>query len=738
MAEKKISFYKNVGDMAGNTGLYLDHILLGIKEGRWKEQVMRVRPLYPSDNLKGEEYKEAKRKYQDAKKSLENFTISGLFTRCENDKIAMFSGFMGIDFDALEDVDAFFNEIVLDTYTYAAFRSVSGKGVCVIVKVERDRFAEAFAGLEHYYMQRFQVPVDPSGKNISRRRYVSYDPECEIFNADSPVFKAYLPKPKAKKKERPLFYVNTRNDLEHVFRQIEDQSLDLTANYDDWYQLGFAFINEFGEAGLDYFVRVSQFHPDFDQRKVEKKFNTLLRQKPRTVTIAKFFSLAKKAGIDILSDRTKNIAKVAQMQKKAGSSRDSIVETLRKMDGIAVEESKPVVDAVFDSGATVDTEESIVDKIEMYIQRNCPIRYNLVKHRNEFVKTGQDVGDREEATLYLELRRAFGKEITKADVMAYLYSTMVPEYNPILEFFQKHQHRRPVGAIQSICNSITPRLNEWTQKNLPIYVKYYLTRWIVGLVASCHGDPSPLTLVLVGSEGNTGKTQFFRRLLPDEMKQYYAESKFDQGKDDMMLLYTKILVMNDEYGGGSKEARYFKNLTSKEKVQIRKFYGRHTEAIQRLACFGGTCNEIEIIDDPTTDNRRVIPIEVLKIDHELYNSVDKIDLLMEAYHLWKDGYSHHLNREEILQLKQATHQFHEYSYEREMLQKLYRVPDAESDWGLRVFLSPTEIKNEIDKESKQAVSLKRVGMELKAIGYEQESRTINGQKKRGYWVIRTS
>lgn len=731
----KISFYRDVQDMAGVTADSLNGVLDGIKNGAWKDAVLAARALYPDSALTGDAYKEAKKRYAAAKSKLQNFTVSGNFVRCENDKIAAFSGFMGIDFDNLEDVDTFLSEICADTYTYAAFKSVSGQGVCVIVRVERDRFAEAFLGLEAYYMERYGYLVDPSGKNIARRRFVSFDPDCYINPNEVPVFKLYPAKPKGKPRtEKPLFFVNTRNDLEHIFRQIEDGRVDLTANYDDWFQLGFAFISEFGEGGMDYFVRVSQFHPDFDRTKCERKFQMLLRQKPRTVSIAKFYSLAKKAGLSILSDRSREIAKVAQMQKRQGVGRETIQSTLHKMDGIGFEESKPIIDAVFDSGAAVDTEETTMDKIAMFITREHPMRYNTIKHRIEYSATGQNVDDRDECTIYVQLKRMYDKEISRMDVQQYMMSSFIPEYNPLHAFFERNKHMRPTGIIQQLCNSITPALNEWTRQNLPIYVKYYLTRWLVGIVASAHGDPSPLVPVLTGP-GNTGKTQFFRRLLPAELKDYYAESKMDGGKDDDMLMYTKLIIMNDEYGGNGKNAEHFKNLTSKEKVQIRKVYGRHSESIPRLASFCGTSNPDEVISDTTADNRRIIPIKVLRINHDLYNSVDKTALLMEAYYLWKDGYSHHLNHEEVLNLKRATDEFHEYTDERELVQKYFRKPDEQDIESVQAFMSATDIKVIIEKNSAQRISKKKLGAELKAMGFKQENKKVHGEQKRGYYVI---
>ena len=730
--DTKVSFYASVRDMAGKS-LYLQDIFHGIQTGAYKDKVEAARVLYPHSTLKGDDYKAAKQRYNEAKQQLPNFTVSGDFIRCENDKLGKFSGFMGVDFDSLEDVDTAISELACDSYTVAIFKSVSGHGLCVIVKVEHGRFAEAFEGLEKYYLEKYGYAVDPSGKNIARRRYVSYDPTARLYNAEAPVFKLYPQKSKgAKRQEKPFFYVNSRSDIEHVFTQIEARGIDIAPNYEDWYQLGYAFLSECGDAGEEYFQRVSQFHPDYSHDKTAKKWAMLRQQKPRTVTISKFFGLAKKAGLELMSERTRHIATVATMQKKAGSKKESIIESLVKMDSIPYEEAAPVVNAVFESKAEIVTDETVIDKIHLYIQKNYALRYNTIKHRLEDDK-GVDVDDRFEATLYLELKRAFGKEVTVTDVRNYLNSNFIQSFNPLQDFFEKNKHIKPVGAIEQLCSSITPVLNDYARANVPNFVKYYVTRWLIGMVASVHGDPSPLTLILTG-KGNTGKTQFFRRLLPEELKNYYSESKMTDGKDDNMLLYSKLIIMNDEYGGNSKEAKHFKNLTSKEFIQLRKVYGRHSDAIPRISSFCGTSNEDEVIDDPT-GNRRVIPIKVERINHEIYNKTDKTAVLMEAYHLWKEGYSHHLNNEEINQLRGCAIQFEESSLERELIQKYFRIPTKE-DSSFTEFLSCTEIKIIIEKESIQRVTTRRLGLELKSMGYEQNIRSVNGTNKRGYSVVR--
>ena len=98
-----------------------------------------------------------------------------------------------------------------------------------------------------------------------------------------------------------------------------------------------------------------------------------------------------------------------------------------------------------------------------------------------------------------------------------------------------------------------------------------------------------------------------------------------------------LIIMDDELGGKSKQDNMkLKNITSKQYFSLRRPYGDHNESILRLAVLCGTSNQLEILSD-ATGNRRIIPIEVLNINKVLYNSIDKKELFMEAFKLYKKG-----------------------------------------------------------------------------------------------------
>jgi hypothetical protein len=94
-----------------------------------------------------------------------------------------------------------------------------------------------------------------------------------------------------------------QTDIENVIADIENKHIDLTSNYDDWVQIGFALANELGERGRSYFHRISKFYPKYTVAETDKKYDNYLKSHNRGITIKTFFYLAKQAGIAITQEK---------------------------------------------------------------------------------------------------------------------------------------------------------------------------------------------------------------------------------------------------------------------------------------------------------------------------------------------------------------------------------------------------------------------------------------------------
>jgi hypothetical protein len=704
----KTTYYSNTRS-APILDVDLLDILKAIQSGRHKDLISEYRSI--QDLAEKKKFKVDK---------LPCFTVSGTFEGKASDTLKKHSGFIAMDFDAVEDIDHARSELYADQYTYAGFVSVSGKGICLIVKIDGTKHREAFDGLEKYYFEKYGYVVDTATKNVNRLRFYSYDPDLYL-NVQSKLFSEYAPKQKGRPTQIPDF-PHTENDFEFVLNQIEARRIDLTQNYFDWVQIGFAIYSEFGEFGLDYFQRISQFHPDYKPEKTAKKYQSF--KGASKVSISTFFYHAKKAGCEIATAKTKHIARVATFGKKGRRTQEQVISQLAELDQIAPEESKKVVEQVFNSKGDAGLDkDDVIELIETFIKRECDIRYNEITLKYE--QGGRPMNDRDFNSIYLNCKKIV-PEVSKDLFMSCIDSDRTTIYNPIKEFFTKYRERKPERLISALSECI------FTKSNDSDYHSYFIRKWLIGAVAMWHKKHSPLMLILAGDKQNTGKSYFLRHILPNELQPYYAEAELTGDKDENLLMCSKLIIMNDEMSNKSKrDITVMKKLCSTEWFNLRKPYGRLSEDFRRIAALCGTSNSLELISDPT-GNRRIVPIEVLSIDHAKYNSIDKIDLWMEAYHAYKEGESYLLTSEDIKKLNRNTDKYEEASAEFELVSLHYR-PATDKDFA--IYITNTEIKAYLEKVSMQRLSSKKLGMELKKMGFKKEGRVIEGVYKQVYPVV---
>jgi len=700
----RISLYERVQQKQG-TDIELDTFIERIRTGQWQDIVLSVRVA------KSKEEKEA------LKKTLPAVTISGFFaTERKAGSVTTHSGFISLDFDNLNDqVESYRALLRDDPYVYSVFTSCSGRGLCAIVPVDPAKHSEAFAGLTEYMHEKYRMVVDPSGKDVSRARFVSYDPDC-THNPAALRFKLY---PKKEKERKPPRTVYVQDDFDQMISLLAPKNI--CESYSDWRSVGYALIDKFGEGGRHYFHALSSTASSYDPSVCDRQYSAFLKNnsggKDKYASISTIFYYAKLHGVPMYSEKTNRILSSTSVLHKSGLTAGGIVSNLQKFEDIAPEESQDIVEQALQNGVTVETDESTITLVENWLRYNHSVRRNMVSRRLE--NNGRVMKDSDINTMFLSCKKAFD-DINFDLFTRILLSDATPEFNPLLEFFQSYQHREPTGTIDRYFNAFKVKEG---------LLKHFGEKWLVGLISAAHGKHSPLVLVFTGA-GNTGKTEVFRRMFPKELQPYYAESKLDAGKDDEILMCEKLLIMDDEMGGKSKrDSQRLKELTSKQVFSLRVPYGRGNEDIQRLAVLCGTSNETSLLNDPT-GNRRIIPIEVTGIDFDKINAVDRIDLLMEAYHLWKAGYKWELSSIDISMLSTASESFEQYSIEYELLQRYMTFP-ADSDPAME--WSSTEIKVFLEKQSMQKIIQQKLGQELKRMGVERRPKKVNGKT---VWVYR--
>ena len=80
-------------------------------------------------------------------------------------------------------------------------------------------------------------------------------------------------------------------------------------------------------------------------------------------------------------------------------------------------------------------------------------------------------------------------------------------------------------------------------------------------------------------------------------------------------------------------------------ITQRRPYERESKTFKRRAILCGTTNEVDILKD-VTGNRRILPISVERIEYDRMLSINKTDLIIEAYNLLQSGFEWILRTEE--------------------------------------------------------------------------------------------
>jgi len=176
----KISYFENVKKAISSDEVFARTLLDRMRFGSWQRDIEKGHDILKNQG------ETAFKKY---KKTLPCVTFSGTFAPSRlKENVVDPSGLLVGDLDDLADIDAVMTALSNDRYVYAAFRSPSWLGLKAIFKADGIIRNDAdhkkfFAALERYLQTTYQLKLDPSGKDVCRLCYVSYDPEMFINNS---------------------------------------------------------------------------------------------------------------------------------------------------------------------------------------------------------------------------------------------------------------------------------------------------------------------------------------------------------------------------------------------------------------------------------------------------------------------------------------------------------------------------------------------------------------------------
>jgi predicted P-loop ATPase len=686
----KVSIYQNIKHTTNGVDANIEDILEGIKAGRWQDVCF---PVMNEIN---------KTIRSDLKKKVPYFTASGTFSERKNTGLSEHSGLIAIDFDEVDNLNMYIQMLSFDPYTFATFKSVSHTGFCALVKIDPEKHLQSFEGLGNYYFQLLKIPIDPSCKDISRPRFVSFDPDL-YCNPDSKVFKEY-PKKETKQQSyqrTQIDYIHTNDKFDRVLKQI---TRDITGDYNQWVRLGFAIGSEYGSAGEDYYHYISKFSPLYDATTCSRQYKFCC--KIGSVKIGTFYYYANQYGCKITDKDEDYIAKVTHYGKSNGKSKEDIKQIL-VTQGITTNDA--VIDAVLktDGFTPLDSGDKLnIEDVEIWLRTNFAIKKNCVTRAYELA--GKELETEDFNTIYIAAKKVFEK-LSREIFDTIIFSHFTTTYNPIKEYFESLQWDGQ-DRLQQLCSVINSDTGTFD------YRKLLLQSWLIGIVETIYlNEPNVLQLILAGKQ-NTGKSVFFKRLLPKKLNKYFGFSQLDKGKDDELLMCQKLIILDDEYSGKSKlDAKLIKRLLSAPSFDLREPYGKRNVTLQRIATLCATSNETELLNDPTGNRRNIIFEVIGNFDYQLYNQIDKEGLFAQIVHMFNEGYRAELPPAMITLIEEYTADKHsETSIEAEcilMQFEPYHITDGFN------FLTATKIKDIIEKATEQKINIKKLGMELKRLNY---------------------
>ncbi len=177
----KISIFKKFTTVIAERTL--EQVITAIRGEHYKPQVLAIREAVEKGDIKRKDF---------LKKQLHAFTVSGRFKGGRTiEALVEYQPFVILDIDKLdvEKVEWIQNEVQQLPFTYAGFVSPSGRGYKVIVKTNAklETHREAFEAVANYYEEKLAIPIDRSGKDVTRLCFLSYDPKA-YYNADAEIF----------------------------------------------------------------------------------------------------------------------------------------------------------------------------------------------------------------------------------------------------------------------------------------------------------------------------------------------------------------------------------------------------------------------------------------------------------------------------------------------------------------------------------------------------------------------
>ena len=613
------------------------------------------------------------------------------------DNITRFLPFMIVDLDHIPAESMAMVEGIVKNSEYAqlAYRTISGRGLRVIVKVDgevtKDNFKDAWMSANEQIKKICSIEYDKQCGNVNRLCGLAFDPQAVYRPLSKAVKIKTFKEPKKKAGRKPSCTKagkTARNLVE-------------------------------GE-GVEY---------------VEGSRNQY---------VSRVIYWMNRFGVD--ADTTLQWAKEEFVDYDAANGHpiDGIVKSIFGNHSTEYNTCRP---SAFASDKDSRPRKSTIMEVEAFLTARYHFRRNILSLQVEYYKLNVEklnveklnveelaaqqfnlqssafniLTDAAENTLWIDMQRA-GLNTDMQTLHAYLTSNYVKEFHPVKHYLESLPEWDGHDHIADLLRMVHCR--DCSPEDFDFYVR----RWLVAMVAATLDDNvvNHQIFVLLGPQG-TYKTSFMNNLLPPELRQYFCMKTNSQRmtKDDAFALAENILIDMEEVDSmGRQEVNQLKAMASQPFVKDRPAYGRSKVRLPHMASFCATGNNMQFLTDET-GNRRWLVFEVDHIDNPWTTTINYPGVYSQIRHLLDTGFRYWFETDEIARLNTRNRTYETPNLARELISTRYRKPGENEK---PVYLTASDIVARFGGQVR--LSAVQVGKALQDMDIEQY-RTKHGR----FWKL---
>jgi len=673
-----VTIFKNFNEVVEHKTI--PTILEEIKTGKYKPGIIYLRKSL------AEKKEEA---YNKAKKSLPAFTPSGKFIGGRKlEFLAEYSNCIILDIDKLSKEQLLNAKMVAaqSEFTYASFISPSGNGLKILVKINSDKanHKEAFLMVQAHYENILKLEIDKSGKDVTRLCFYSWD-ENLYLNENATTF------------HTELVSVSAQTVIPSV---VEGTQQPTTQNSEAIYNHCIRFTEkkvQYATGSRNVFVHQLACNLNRKGISLNEALSFILTD----------FGYDEKEVTQTVHSAYGNIHEFAKDSHplegwpKVGVAKNSTKETRTKSNSIGA-----------DSYADDDEDKpkpTQIDRLELFLSTRYVFRHNMVSGKLEFQYFGKKKWNVMNDFIENSMLRECLKGRIKTNLSSLrnlLYSDFCELFNPFEDYFYNlPTYDEKTDYITELANTITTTKQDLWQQ--------CFKKWLVAMVGCVLDDKviNHTVIVFSGKQG-LGKTTWVEKLVPKPLKEYLFSGTINPNNKDTLVQLAECMLINlDELENLNRsEIGSLKEIITKTQIRMRKAYGHNNETMPRRASFAGSVNTAQFLND-STGSRRFLCFEVENIQYQHEINIDNV--LSQALYLFKTGFRHWFDQEEIKNITENNEQYQLRSPEEELLLTWFEPCDRENTTH---YLNASQIAAKLAERAKITITdgtINKIGKALK-------------------------